>query len=91
MVLKTTSPLTTMPPEESSLPLASARSRTCIVRIGLSSGQPRLLSGQRHLDVEVAFLGDDLEGHDEEDQQLKHDVDHRRHLQFDLLVCCVPM
>ena len=46
-------------------------------------GQAFILGRQRHLDVKVAFQRDDLEGHDKEHQQLKHDVNHRCHLQFD--------
>jgi hypothetical protein len=45
--------------------------------------------GLGHLDVEVAFRGDDLEGHDEKDEQQEDDVDHRRHYQRDFLVAAV--
>lgn len=39
----------------------------------------------RHIDVEVTFRCDDLQREHEEDQKLKNDVDHRRHLGFDFL------
>ena len=45
-----------------------------------------ILIRQGHGDIEITFQGDNFEGHDKEDQQLKHDVDHRGHLQFDLLL-----
>ena len=41
--------------------------------------------GRRHANVEVALRQDDLEREQEEDIELKHDVDHRRHLQLDLV------
>ena len=42
-------------------------------------------STNRHVDAEIAFRFNDLQSQHEEDKQLKHDVDHRRHLRFDLL------
>src|SRR5690606_23728506 len=41
-------------------------------------------TGHRHADFKVALLRGDLEAEQEEDQQLKHDVDHRRHRNVDL-------
>ncbi len=41
---------------------------------------------ERHSDVEFAFLAAHAEGEEEEHQQLEDDVDHRRHLQLDLLI-----
>ncbi len=41
--------------------------------------------GRRHANVEVSFDRHDLEAEQEEDQQKKHDVDHRRHLHFDFV------
>jgi hypothetical protein len=41
---------------------------------------------QGHLDIEVPLHRSDTERHDEEDEQLKHDVNHRCHLDFDLLI-----
>ena len=38
--------------------------------------QPAARGGQRHFDVEVAFHRHDFEGHHEENQQLKDDVNN---------------
>jgi len=45
-----------------------------------------LLRGQRHVDVELAFLSTDSKREEKEYEQLEHDVNHRCHLQLDLLI-----
>src|SRR5262245_10493101 len=42
--------------------------------------------GQRHFDHEIPFLSRNLEREDKEAQELEHDINHRRHVDADLLV-----
>ena len=50
-----------------------------------SAAGRRTRAGQRHANVEVALDRGDLEAEQEKGEQLKHDVDHRRHLHFHLV------